>query len=414
MKNLFIIVFIFLGFCAKAQKKGSEANFKIDFAKALHDKFSEGELNKMFNTYSGLLTPHSDVTQLSERLRGHIISEYPLSDFKKEKLYIDNIGYLLNSHNAYQRILSYLVIASSGDVSKESILLKKIKIETQKGNLIWAGMALLYLNCNHTTALFDFLVKNEDFGDAHMLPLFIKLNKDSLQQTAYNRINGYDPKAKVLAAEILSVTPLNDKTEQVLKNAVVTWDFNIKGFAIYSIKELRIGDLLDIFKPFLDSLKTRAITLEALANSPTKKDRDYLYDLVVKQDTVREELLDCFYKSKRVDNIEYWLKLLCTKNIQKNYVFFVFQQPTIATDTILPELQTALLNIKDPEILGELVRALAGRTDDKSVDIMIGLLQNNNSTVRYWTAKTLEGNPSTRLKSSKIQDLIVKGLKDGN
>src|SRR5476651_572302 len=105
MKCLYIIILMFLGFCAKGQKQESETDFKIDFAKALNSKFSEEELNRMFRTYSGLLTPHSDVTQLSEKLQGNAISEYPLIDFKKEKLYTDNIGNLLNSDNPYQRIL---------------------------------------------------------------------------------------------------------------------------------------------------------------------------------------------------------------------------------------------------------------------------------------------------------------------
>ena len=117
---------------------------------------------------------------------------------------------------------------------KENILLEKLTTEKDKGNLIWAGMALLYLQSNHTTELFDYLVKNEDFGDAHMLPMFIHLDKDSLQQTAYKRINNKDVKSKILAAQILAVTPLNSKTEELLKQAVQNWDIGIKGYAIYS------------------------------------------------------------------------------------------------------------------------------------------------------------------------------------
>ena len=93
--------------------------------------------------------------------------------------------------------------------------------------------------------------------------------------------------------------------------------------------------------------------------------------------------------------------------------FSVFEQPLIQSDNILPELQTALQNIKGPEILGELVRALRGRSDDKSVDIMIQFLSNESSTVRYWTAKTLEDNVSPKAKTPQIKELINKGLKDG-
>jgi HEAT repeat protein len=402
------ILTLILFICSLTTFGQSIEDFKKDFEKALDKNFSEKELNNMFRTHSTFLTPHSDVTQLSANLKGQQISLYPLADFKNEKLYKDNIEKLLNSKNSNQRMLAYLVIAGSGDTSFENALLKKIKEEKDKGCLVWSGMALLYLNTNRTTPLFDFLVENETFGDAHMLPLFIKLNKDSLQQTAYMRINSDKPMAKILAAQILSSTQLNSKTEELLKKAVKEWDINIKGYAIYSVAQLQIGNLLETFKPLLDSSQTRRISLEALANSPSENDRQYLYDLVNKQDTVSEELLDCFYKSKNISNLKYWLKLLYTKPIPEKYYFSVTDKQTLVRkDTVLIDVQTALEKIKNAEVLGELVRALEGRTDDKSTDILLTLLTHENSTVRYWTARSLKGNHSPKL-ISKLPELLNK------
>ena len=320
----------------------------------------------------------------------------------------------MTSKNPNQRILAYLVIASSYDTSKENILLEKLTVEKDKGNLLWAGMALLYLQSKHTTELFDFLVKNEDFGDAHMLPMFIQLDKTMLQQTAYARINYKDVKSKILAAQILAVTPLNSRTEELLKQAVQNWDIGIKGYAIYSVKELQIGNLLETFKPLLDHKETRSISLEALANSPTKTDKDFLVDLVNKQDTIQKDLLDCFYNSKNIDNLRYWLRLLYTKKLPSKYIFFVFQQPLIRSDTILQDLQTALEKVTDKHILGELVRALEERTDDRSVEIIISLLKSKSPTVRYCSAKTVENNTSDKFKNQEISKLIKQGLDDGN
>tara|TARA_Y100000589_G_C27147581_1_gene627515 strand:+ start:56 stop:1711 length:1656 start_codon:yes stop_codon:yes gene_type:complete len=400
MKQILFIAFSFLtfSFCSFSQ---TITDFKIDFEKSLDKGFGEKELNQMFRTYSNLLTPHSDITQLTAGIKGESIKQYPLNTFKAEKLYKKNINRLFDSKNSYQRILAYLVIAGSGDKSFEQGLLKKIEIETDKGNLIWAGMALMYLNTSHTTPLFDFLVKNETFGDAHMLPLFIQLNKDSLQQTAYQRIKSENVTAQILAAQILSSTELNGKTEELLKEAVRNWDIEIKGYAIYSVKELQIDNLLETFKPLLDSTQTRRIALEALANSPTKEDREYLFDLVEKQDTVSKELLDCFLQSKNTENIRYWLRLLYTKPIPQKYIFFVFKQPILSSDEVLTDLHIAFEKISNPEVLHELVRALKGRTDDKSVRIMISLLKHDDSTVRYWAAWSLKGN---------ISPLLIKEL----
>jgi len=294
MRKLLTILLLIFNFCGFSQ---TVDDFRKDFEKSLSKEFGEEQLNQMFRTYSNLLTPHSDITQLTAGIKGESIQQYPLNEFKNDKLYKKNINKLFDSNNSYQRILAYLVIAGSGDKSFEKGLLEKIKNETNKGNLIWSGMALLYLNTEYTTPLFDFLVENETFGDAHMLPLYFKLNSDSLQSTAYQRINSENVTAKILAAQILSATEKNEKTEKLLLEAVKTWNYNIKGYAIYSVKVLEIGNLLESFQSLLDSTQTRSIAIEALANSPTKEDIDYLKELAAKQDTVSEDLLDGFYKS---------------------------------------------------------------------------------------------------------------------
>jgi hypothetical protein len=414
MKRLYLLFIIFITSSAQAQQTQPGADFIHDFKQALNKDFTEPQLDSMFVKYDAILTPHSDVTQLVKNIKGHLQEKYPLYNFKYNALYIDNIDFLLNSTNTNHRILAYLLIASSYDISKQNILLQRIKSETQKGNLIWAGMALLYIDCDQTTPLFDFLVKNEDFGDAHMLPLYIKLNKDSLQHTAYQRINSDSVKARILAAQILSVTPVNAETERLIKKAVKEWDIRLKGYAIYTVAKLQMGDLLETFKPLLDSPETRAIALKALANSPTPVDVNYVKELVSKQDSVSGELLNSFYESTNIDNIKYWLTLMVNKPHKKDYTFFVFEQPLIKSDDILPQLHTSLQTIKDPDVLGELVRALEGRADDNSVNIMITLLKNQNSTVRYWTAKTLQNNPSPKTQSNSVKQLISNGLEDGN
>ena len=387
-------------FCSFSQ---TIEDFKNDFEKSIDKDFSEEQLNQMFRTYSNLLTPHSDITQLTAGIKGESIQEYPLNQFKNDKLYKKNINKLFDSDNSYQRILAYLVIAGSGDKSFEEGLLKKIEKETNKGNLIWSGMALLYLNTEHTTLLFDFLVKNESFGDAHMLPLYFKLNSDSLQSTAYQRIQSENIKAKILAAQILSATGKNEKTEKLLLEAVKTWDYNIKGYAIYSVKVLKIGNLLESFQPLLDSTQTRPIAIEALANSPTKEDVEYLKKLAIKQDTVSEDLLDGLYKSTNPENIKYWLEILRTKPVPPDYYFNNNKQPLLYSAEILTDLQLTLVECQNSEIIQNLVKGLKGRVDEKSITILLKLLSHSDSSVRYWTASALKGNNSLLIVNEIIK-----------
>jgi HEAT repeat protein len=413
MRKIITLIFVLIHFGLSAQEK-TVSDFKKDFKKIVKSELTKEQLNKLFREYALILTPHSDVTQLFASLQGTNFNEYSMLDFKEDKLYKSNIDKLLHSKNPYNRILSYLLIASTNDKSKEEILLDKIKTETEKGNLIWSGMALLSLKSNHTDELFDFLVENETFGDAHMLPLYIQLDKNLLQQTAYRKINSENDIAKILAVQILSVTQNNPKTEELIKNAVKNWDMNMKGYAIYTLAELQIGNVLELLTPLLNDERTKRIALKALANSPTQEDREYLISAVTNKETVDEDVLDALFNSKNIENLKLWLSIMQTNEIAEDYYFFVFKQPLLANDEMLDDLQNAIKNIKDKNILHELVRALEGRADDKSVDLMITLLQHPSSTVRYWTAKTLENNSSPKLKMLENQELLKKGLADGN
>ena len=56
-------------------------DFEKDFINTTKMEFTETDLNKMFQTYSNFLTPHSDMTQLMANLKNEQIVEYPLSKF---------------------------------------------------------------------------------------------------------------------------------------------------------------------------------------------------------------------------------------------------------------------------------------------------------------------------------------------
>ncbi|PHS07064.1 MAG: hypothetical protein COA88_09570 [Kordia sp.] len=381
-------------------------NFKEDFKKAIESDFNETDLNDMFRTYSNLLTPHSDITQLTASLKNERIIQYPLSEFRETDNYKSNIQLLLNSKNPNHRLLSYLVIAGTGDTNYEKDLLDKIKTEDTKGNRIWSGMALMYLQTTHTTPLFDFLTENENFGDSHMIPLYFKLNKDSLQNTAYNKINSENIKAKILSAQLLSITGKNKKTEQLLLNAAKNWEFNIKGYAIYSIKELQIGNLKEVFIPLLDSTKTRRIAIQALTNSPTKEDVDYIKEIASNQKIVSKDILNGFLESKSPENVKYFLQLIASKDIEENYYLDIHKQPLLFSDELLIDTQRTLKTTKHIEIQKYLIKVLQGRKDSESMKILLNYLNNKDSSVRYWTVDALKST-----KSSLVIDRLIKMLK---
>lgn len=394
MKKLFLFfVFLFSGALFSQNNLGY---FKKDFIKSLDKNFNEEQLNNIFSKYSNLITHQSDITQLTSSLKGERISVFPLVDFKNESLYQDNINNLLNSENKYQRLFSYLLIGASNDLTKENILLQRLKTE-KEGNLIWCGMSLLGMKTKHVTEMFDFLVENEDFGDAHMLPLYLKLDKDSLRKTSYKYCNSNNIKAKILAVQVLSQTGKDDKTEKVILEAIKNFEINYKGYAIYTAKELQIGNLLNILKPLLNDEKTKNISLEALANSPTKEDNVFLFNLIGDKGEVSDEILNALLESKNINSISKGFEILKSDRASKDYFFFN-RNEFLESDELLPKVQDVILNTKNPKIVANLLRLLDNRSDDKSMDILINFLQNKNEDLRYWSASALQNKTSDKLK----------------
>jgi HEAT repeat protein len=291
--------------------------------------------------------------------------------------------------------------------SYEKATLEKLKTEKTKGNLIWSGMALMYLQTNHTTPLFDFLIENENFGDSHMIPMYFQLNKDSLQNTAYNRINSSNLKAKVLSAQLLSKTGKNEKTEKLLLDAVKNWDYNIKGYAIFSVKELEMGNLKETFIPLLDSTKTRPIAIETLANSPSKEDVDYLKRLANSEKVISKDILNGFLESKNPERVKYWLELVASREIPEKYYFNTLRKPLLFSDELLSDVQTTLKTTEYLTIQKTLIKVLEGREDSESKEILLNYMDNEDSSVRYWPVDALK-NTKSKIVIEKLIELLKK------
>ena len=356
------------------------------------------------STYGGLLSPAEGVTGF----------DFPLKEFKNDSNYYKNIDQLLLSTNGYQRLIAYQLIAATGDSSKESRLIEKLTRENDDRFRLWAAMALMYLGTDRTTPLFDFLAKYEDFGDAHLVPMFMRLNKDSLQKTAYARMLYPDDKSRILAAQTLMMTPPSPETERLLKEAVVSWDIRMKGWAIYPLKVLRAGNLLPVLRPLLGHEATRAVAWEALANSPTEEDSAFLVKSVDQGDTVSRDVLNALLKSDNPNRVSYWLSLLHSRAIPAKYIFFAYGKPVLKSDELLSDVQSTLERTTDKNVLRELVRVLADRSDDRTVSIIRNLLLNKSPSVRYWAAHTVQNNVSDKFKSPPMMRLIASGLEDGN
>ncbi|MBS1956579.1 MAG: HEAT repeat domain-containing protein [Cyanobacteria bacterium SZAS-4] len=393
------------GFQSKNPLSETYEGYVQTFKKAVSGPFTEKDLNEVFSDYPNLIMTGVDTNALVNDIAGRKTTYFPLQKLREELFYHDDIEKLLHSKDQYQRMLAYITLASAGDNSFNDLLLQACKTETFKGGKMWSGLALLYLHDSHTSELFDFLVENEEFGDAHMAPFYLKLDKQSIMQTAYEKISSKNEKAKILAVQSLAVTGLNPRTDQVVRESVQSWDSSLKGYAIYTVKQLGMGDLTSLLAPLLKDEKIRGIALEALANSPTPADQQYLNSLVPEKGEVPQDLLHAYLTSTREDSVRKWLSLICEKEVSPKYVFFEFQQPLLHSDSMLDAVKSAIRQTKNNKILHELLRALSGRKDDDSVNLLIQQLSSEDSTVRYWAGFSLKGCTAPQLVS-KLPSLL--------
>ncbi len=417
MKSI-IIAFIALLITATLVSAQNYDDFKQDYINASEHGLSEEKLNYIFGTFTTLVFPELGSSKLMNELKGQKVVKFPLKKFVTEPFYESSIKKFLHSENPNERILSYITLGSANDTRFNDILRERLKSEKNEGNKFWACVALLYMGDTHTTELFDFLVENADFDDAHLIPLFCSLDKDSLRKTAYSRIKSDKNTAKILAVHTLSITGLTPETESLVKEAVETWETEIKGYAIYTMRALKMGHLKAILAPLLEHQETRAISLEALANSPTPEDREFLLSLHSNKDEIPGDILDAYFESQSPEMVGRWLLLVREHMIPDDYVFFVFKQPLLASDTLLDQVHETIRKTKNVKVLQELPRALTGRQDKESIDLLINLLSHPVSTVRYWAAKALKNNSSPQLvaalsaltKNSELRTVALTDL----
>ena len=384
MRILFGLVFIFDVSLGLSQNLDS---FRLDFKRALSLDFSSADFDGVMKRHEKLLSYYSYGYHQSDSGQTGSV-QFPLRAFRGDSLYYNNIHSLLSSDSIGHRQLAFIVVGAVGDSSMSKSLLERMMMEQNPVLLYYGGMSLYFLGCQATTPIFDLLVKQEHFGDYYFLPAYVRLNKDSLLHTALSRIESNNPKARMLSAYLLGFTIRTRSSEKALRKAVQEWDINLKGYAIVSLKSLKVGNLLSLLKPLLNNPATKSIALDALVASPAARDVRYVKRLARKENPVSIELLTCFYKSTQIEALRYWLQLLRTKTISdKPFWFSVSDQPLLTTDALLPDIRKTLTTAKDPRILRQLSRALQGRTDAKSVQLIIDLLHHPNPEIRYWVAE---------------------------
>jgi len=404
MKYLFLVTLFLASTISRAQSNELLQAFESDLQKALEHDFDKPNLEYISTEYNELLWAH---TSFSNPTQEDIFKRYPLSQFKETALYIKVMDQLLENSNLEKRMLAYSLISSSGDMSYEKYLCKLTYKEKNKPILVAACMTLLALETKNVEVLFDCLIKHGKIGQGFILATLPYMDSTVLEQLVYDRINDKNNDAKVLAVHLLSKIAKTERSEQLLLSCIRNWDDDIKGYAIQSAYQLKLGNLLGTFQSLLSDSKIRPVALKALANSPTKEDTDFVKKLVDETALADKDLLNAFYLSDKIDNIRYWLALLATEKIPNDYRFSTTRHKFLHKDTLLPDVQNALKKCTTIETKRQLIRVVGNRTDSITTQLLLTILDSKDSKLRYSAARSLKKRYSPKLLDkmlSLIQD----------
>lgn len=342
--------------------------------------------------YYKLIAPRNDPSEMMIKATGIRPPYFTLEKLRTEPFYRQTISSLIRSTNPQHRMLAYMTVASAGDGSFNDIIWKSISSETDPDAKFWQGTALLYLKDRHTSDLFDFLVANENFGDAHMLPLYMKLDKEALRQTAYEKIDSINVKAQVLAVQSLAVTVPNPKTERVVKECVAKMQGPAKGYGIYTMKAHKMGNLKEALAPLLTDKAVSGIAFAALLSSPTLEDRKFAESLALGTGEVPSYILSGYLSADDPEMTRKFLILIRDRPIPANYRFHGVMNSTLRAESLYSQLKDTIRKTKNRHVVPELILSMKRYNDPDATAMFTQLAADPDPEIRNAAQIMLGGN----------------------
>ena len=291
---------------------------------------------------------------------------------------------------------AYRIIGIIEDKKYANLLLEIIKKEKIDASTFWVGWSLLILQSNLDTAdsLFTLIINKRMSGSHFLFPLYSQLlDKKKLYNVVLKYLDSKEIKTQLYTVRLCAFLEKDEIIESYLKSIIKTTSKEpIKGFAISCLGYLNGGNLLELLTPSLKAKKLRKYVLRAFANSPTKEDRGFFYNLIKSNKILDKDILYALLKSNRKENIKTWFTLLKDgKKIPSGYFFSIYYHPLIQKDpSLISELYNVIENSQHHPYLQHLIWGLRERNDKKSIQIVKNHLNHTDKNVRYWAKKILK------------------------
>ncbi len=373
MKILVLIIWSFSGYAQ------SVLDFKKDFKSTLDNKITNDMVDSLtMKHYSMLLWFYSVDSD---------VKAYPLKEIINEDIYQHNIDKLFADTGQKVNVLACLLAASTNDISKIAAVKNVLQHSDYKNML--AAKSLLVLGDRDLGETAKCIIAY-DFNEAvqYLTIDFLNVEKSLLEKFAVNSLFSHDQRMQYLAVKAIAVIPAKPANEQLLRQAVTSYETGMKGWPIAALAEYKANHILALVKPYLNNDQLEEVCWRALALSSSVEDIDYINQMIVtKRDN--KKFLNSLLNSNNEVHLKSWLSILKTGDVPKSYFFNIDKNVAIKSDKYFKDI-CEIITVTTNELHAySLMRYFENRKDKASIDFLNACLSSRFSGVQEIAKQSL-------------------------
>ncbi|TKC01980.1 hypothetical protein [Pedobacter cryotolerans] len=351
MKKLFIISFLFL--ISNVLSAQDIKTFKEEFNVAIEHKITDSIAANLINKHYKLLMWFYDGND--------DVKTYPLKEIRNEAIYLNNIDNLFADKGPFINMLACLVAASTYDTTKIPNVTKALKNSNYKDLL--AAKALIMLRHKDLDPIVKCIIAYNFNEKVQYLTVdFLNSDKNLLEKFACDSLLTNDKSMQYLAAKTMAQIPYKLKNEQLLRNAVIKYDTEMKGWPLAVLAHYKAKKILPLVNSYLENEKLREVCLRALVASEDFEDISYIKELIAKK-YFDKDLMNNLLNSDNDFYLKSWLKMLEQNFISDDYYINLTNTKLIGNKKYFGQVKNIILTKTNEQQLYSLMDFFNGMYD---------------------------------------------------
>lgn len=155
-----------------------------------------------------------------------------------------------------------------------------------------------------------------------------------------------------------------------------------KGYAIYTMKALKMGDLKSTLAPLLKEPGLGYMAYSALLNSPSSEDQAFANLLGEGIGEMPNYVLDTYAHSSKPELWRKFLLGLRDRPVAADYNFTPSMDLLMKSKTVLPELKDTIRRTQNRQVVPGLIRLLPVEKDADTAELLAQLAKDKDPAIR--------------------------------